>query len=403
MESAAPHRQHPPSILPPRNLLVRGVNWLGDAVMTTPALRRLREHLPEARISLLTPEKLSQLWRHYPALDEILTIQPGEKLWSISGRIRAKQFDVALILPSSPRSALEARLGRIPRRIGYAQPWRSWLLTEAVAPRPGRLVMPRRSVSEVRALTAGTGKSNPIPDRRSFSLGDSAHQIHDYLHLVSRLGANPAPLTPELEIMPAEIQEAADGVLAKVSKGVQSTRPGEAPVWLGLNPSAAYGPAKCWPAENFATVAREISGRVKNSFWLIFGGPNDWELCERIAQGVGGRQIANFAGQTSLRELMVLLKLCRVLLTNDSGPMHVAAALGTPVVVPFGSTSPDLTGPRWAGGLRHHLLKGDAPCSPCFRRTCPIDFRCMTGITVERVTVALLQALNDSPPKSETI
>ena len=96
------------------------------------------------------------------------------------------------------------------------------------------------------------------------------------------------------------------------------------------------------------------------------------------------------AGQTTLRELMSLLKLCRVLLTNDSGPMHVAAALGTPVVVPFGSTSPELTGPGLPGDLRHRLLKSDAPCSPCFLRECPIDFRCMNGIPVERVVEAVL-------------
>jgi len=90
---------------------------------------------------------------------------------------------------------------------------------------------------------------------------------------------------------------------------------------------------------------------------------------------------------------MALLKLCRVLVTNDTGPMHVAAALGTPVVVPFGSTSPALTGPGLPGDKKHHLLQSDAPCSPCFRRTCPIDFRCMTGIDVTRVSEAIFQAI----------
>ncbi|MGA2854691.1 MAG: glycosyltransferase family 9 protein, partial [Verrucomicrobiota bacterium] len=102
--------------------------------------------------------------------------------------------------------------------------------------------------------------------------------------------------------------------------------------------------------------------------------------------------VRDLCGQTSLRELMALLKCCRVLLTNDSGPMHVAAALGTPVVAPFGSTSPELTGPGLPGDARHRLLKSGAPCSPCFLRECPIDFRCMTGITAERVVDAVLDA-----------
>jgi heptosyltransferase-2 len=101
----------------------------------------------------------------------------------------------------------------------------------------------------------------------------------------------------------------------------------------------------------------------------------------------------NLAGKTSLRELMALLKLCRVVLTNDTGPMHVAAALGIPVVVPFGSTSPELTAPGLPGDPRHQLLQSAAPCSPCFRRVCPIDFRCMTGISSERVSAAVLAAL----------
>ena len=115
-------------------------------------------------------------------------------------------------------------------------------------------------------------------------------------------------------------------------------------------------------------------------------------LAEQIESAIRNPQsaILNLAGQTSLRELMALLKLCRVLLTNDTGPMHVAAALGTPVVVPFGSTSPELTGPGLPGDPRHRLLKSDAPCSPCFLRECPIDFRCMNGISVERVVEAVL-------------
>ena len=164
---------------------------------------------------------------------------------------------------------------------------------------------------------------------------------------------------------------------------------------FGLNPGAEYGPAKRWPVERFIAAAREIQQR-SGCVWLIFGGKGDAELAASMAPGTEHHASRvthfNLAGKTSLRELMALLKICRVLLTNDTGPMHVAAALGTPVVVPFGSTSPELTGPGLPGDPRHRLLKSDAPCSPCFLRECPIDFRCMNGIGVERVVDAVLQA-----------
>ena len=137
---------------------------------------------------------------------------------------------------------------------------------------------------------------------------------------------------------------------------LQDSAPGKPLILLGLNPGAEYGPAKRWPAESFAAVAREVSRKIGNCVWLAFGGAGDWQLCNDIARLAGGG-VLNLAGKTSLRQLMALLKLCRVVLTNDTGPMHVAAALGTPVVVPFGSTSPELTGPGLPGDPRHQLLQ----------------------------------------------
>jgi len=218
----------------------------------------------------------------------------------------------------------------------------------------------------------------------------TAHQIHEYLHLVAALGVNPEPLPPQLFVSPAEIEAAKKKFRLESEK-----RTGETPVPLfGLNPGAEYGPAKRWPAERFIAAAREIQKRT-NCVWLIFGGANDAQITSQIESAIRHSSfvIRNLCGQTSLRELMALLKICRVLLTNDSGPMHVAAALGTPVVVPFGSTSPELTGPGLPGDPRHRLLKSDAPCSPCFRRECPIDFRCMNGIAVQRVVEAVLSAV----------
>jgi heptosyltransferase II len=377
-----------PSIPPPRRLLVRGVNWLGDAVMTTPALQRLRAHWPEAHITLLTPQSLAGLWLDHPSLDAVLGFEPGEELWSIARRLRSENFDAALVLPNSPRSALEVWFARIPQRVGYARPWRRWLLTQPVAPRPAHMLMRKRSSREVRRLI----RNPPLATPEAAATAQQAHQIHDYLHLVAALGADPAPLPPRLEVAPGEIRAARDAWLSHLANP-QPQAAAPQVRYLGLNPAAAYGPAKRWPAENFAAVAREVARQRQQCVWLAFGSASDLKRCDEIARLAGGR-VTNLAGRTSLREFMALLRLCRVLLTNDSGPMHVAAALGTPVVAPFGSTSPALTGPGLPGDRRHFLLQSDAPCSPCFRRTCPIDFRCMTGIAVERVVTAVLQSLD---------
>jgi len=424
----------PPSHLPPLprrseaktgcRILVRGTNWLGDAVMTTPALLRLREKFPDAHITLLTPEKLADLWRHHPSIDSVITfaagegplsvalklhplnlkrfdelpkVEPGDTLARTLARVFIRVantlsasasnwrlgFDLALVLPNSPRSALEVWLAGIPQRIGYARPWRNWFLTTRVTPRPDAVKMQKRSVGKIKVLIRGTGfqpvnhpntGQRPVPPL-------NAHQIHEYLHLVAALGANPEPLPPTLFVTPEEIEA------VKKKFGLSEIK---RPLF-GLNPSAEYGPAKRWPVEKFIATAREIQHRT-NCTWLTFGGQADTAIANRIESAIPSppSAILNLAGKTSLRELMALLKICRMLLTNDSGPMHVAAALGTPVVVPFGSTSPELTGPGLPGDARHRLLKSDAPCSPCFLRECPIDFRCLNGMSIERVVEAVL-------------
>jgi heptosyltransferase-2 len=372
---------HPPSsILHPRRVVVRGVNWLGDAVMATPALLRLRERFPGAHLALLTPEKLRDLWRHHPAVNETLSFAPDEGLFAVARKLRTGNFDLALVLPNSPRSALEVRLARIPERVGYARPWRNWLLTQAVPSRPDAVKMHKRSVDEIRRLIAAPEIKNLKLKTKNFS----SHQLHDFLYLAAALGANPEPLAPKLFVTPEE----AAAVKAKFHLADVS-----GPI-LGLNPGAEYGPAKRWPVENFIAAARRIQERT-NCAWLLLGNESDRVLATEIQSAIGNRQSAihNLAGQTSLRELCALLKLCRVLLTNDTGPMHVAAALDTPVVVPFGSTSAELTGPGLPGDPRHRLLPSDAPCSPCFLRECPIDFRCMKGIAVEQVVEAVVQVV----------
>ena len=360
-----------PATRHPSRILVRSTNWLGDAVMSTPALLRLREKFPGAHIALLTPEKLRELWLHHPALDETISFLPGENIFSIGKKLRSGKFDLALVLPNSPRSAMEVFCARIPRRIGYARPWRNFFLTQIVPTRPGHSLMHKRSATEIQQLISGAGwKPAPL----------TAHQIHDYLHLVGALGAITEPLATQLFVTADEVDA------AKKKFGLDKII---APIF-GLNPGAEYGPAKRWPVERFIAAAKEIQQRT-NCAWLVFGSKGDVEIARQIESAISNRQSAtNVAAKTSLRELMAALKICRVLLTNDTGPMHVAAALGTPVVAPFGSTSPELTGPGLPGDPRHHLIKSDAPCSPCFLRECPIDFRCMNGISVERIVEAVL-------------
>src|SRR6266404_9650179 len=151
------NRCQPSSLLEPRRILVRGVNWLGDAVMTTPALQRLRERFPRAHITLLTPVNLAELWLHHPSLNATVTFAAGSSAWSVARRLAGEQFDLALVLPNSPRSALEVWLARIPQRFGYARPWRNWFLTERVPVRPGHISMRKRSRREIDQLIAGTG------------------------------------------------------------------------------------------------------------------------------------------------------------------------------------------------------------------------------------------------------
>ena len=384
-----------PSAAVPKRILVRGVNWLGDAVMSTPALLRLREAHPRARITLFTPAKLAGLWPHHPALDAVIAFEPGESVWRVAQKLRREKFDLALVLPNSPRSALEVWLAGIPERVGYAAKWRRGLLTRIVPQRAGAVEMRKRSVAEIKRIIEF---SNASEVARDAALAASAvHHLHQYLHLTAAVGANPTPVAPRLEVTAIEVAEAADGWLSGLRNKLDADAPGQPVVFLGLNPGAEYGPAKRWPAENFAAVTRAVSERVSNASWLIFGGPHDWKLCDEIAQAVPGRAI-NLAGKTSLRELMALLKGCEVLLTNDTGPMHVAAAVGTRVVALFGSTSPELTGPGLPGNARHSLLRADVACAPCFRRECPIDFRCMNGITVEQAAEAVLAQL--SRPRS---
>ncbi len=366
-------------------ILVRGVNWLGDAIMTTPALMRLRDARPKAHIALLTPAKLAELWQHYPAVDEVIAIERSDTLVCVAKRIRRGRFDTAVLFPNSPRSALEVFLARVPQRIGVARPWRTWALTKVVSGKTeseGNTLTTRRSAAEVQRLI----RDEPSKPRDSFPA--SAHQVHDYLRIAGALGGNTAPLAPAIHVTEAEVR----AIRARFGTN-------ESKALLGLNPGAEYGPAKRWPEERFAEAGRRLTAQT-NCHWWIFGGAGDVQVAERIAAAIGQERAQSLAGKTSLRELCAAMKACQIVRTNDTGPMHVAAAVGTRVVVPFGSTSPELTGPGWPPGHGHELIYGPAPCAPCFRRACPIDFRCMTSVDVDQVVQAVLRLRPNSASHS---
>jgi heptosyltransferase-2 len=160
-----------------KRLLVRGVNWLGDAVMTTPALQRVRERFPESHIGILTPEKLSDLWERHPCLDSVIAFAAGESPWAVGRRLRAQNFDTALVLPNSPRSALEVWLARVPQRFGYARPWRNWFLTGAIPNRQGQVRMQKLSAGEINRRISAHAIRNTDLSRRSQTQADHISRI----------------------------------------------------------------------------------------------------------------------------------------------------------------------------------------------------------------------------------
>ena len=322
-------------------ILIRATNWVGDSVLTMPAVHRLRELAPTAHIALQCPAKLHDLWRHNPHLNEVLTDATD---------LRTGQFDLAVIFPNSFRSTWECWRAGIPRRVGFAGHWRRGLLTDVLPdPEPPRY----RFVT----LAGRRFKTKTFPTVR--------HQAHRYLDLIAHLGGN-------RELCPPKIWCG--------DSAVKKFLPADGRPVCAINAGAEFGPAKRWPADRFAAVARQINCR-----WLVLGGPGDVALANTIAAQLP--DVVNVAGQTTLLELCELLRACRVVLTNDTGPMHLAGAVGTPIIAIFGSTSAELTGPL---GAPVTVIREPVECSPCYQRHCPIDFRCMNRITVERVTAAVL-------------
>ena len=350
----------------PCGILIRSVNWLGDAIMALPAIDRLREAHPQARLTLLTHEKLAGLWEGTSHFDEVITFAKDESPFAIGHRLRQGGYDTALILPNSPRSALECWHARIPRRIGFVGKWRKGFLTEPISHHASVVPMHKRRRADIERRITRNDPPETFPA--------SAHQIHLYLHLVKHLGASDKPLMPRLQCAP-------------------SPQPKHDRPQVGFVPGAEHGPAKRWPIAHFFEAGRKLIEDYQAQL-LLLGSDGDVETTAQIAAGLPAGHITDLAGKTTLAELAATLAACDVVLTNDTGPMHVAAAVGTPVVVLFGSTSPDLTAPGLPGGGSHQLLRPTAPCSPCYLKECPIDLRCLNDITPAQAVQAVVRVLN---------
>jgi lipopolysaccharide heptosyltransferase II len=325
----------PPQQLKPFRILIRSSNWLGDAVMSVPAVRAIKKGRPEAHVTILAPKKIAPMWKLISEVDEILSL-PNKSLFSATRLIgRQKRFDVAILFPNSLRAALEA--WRVPRKVGYRGHARAWLLNQIVRE-------PRRP-------------------------GPPEHHSTRFLRIADDCGAA-VDLSKDVEL-----------ALPQTSKIKPQT-------FLGLCPGAEYGPAKRWLPERFAEAAAAISAQSKAK-WILFGTERDKAIGETIATALGDN-CSDRIGQTTLDELIEELRGCRALLTNDTGTMHLAALLGVPVVAIFGSTEPALTGPLGNG---HTIIRHHVECSPCFLPECPIDFRCMKEIAVPEVVNAVMSIL----------
>lgn len=327
------------------NILVRSTNWLGDAVMTTPALDALRSRCPRARITVLANKLTAPLFSPHPSVDEVITFDRAGRHKGVSGRLRLAaelrkhSFDLAVLLPNSFDSALVAFLAGIPKRLGYRSDGRGLLLTHGVPV---------------------TGRTKRL------------HHVDCYRELLASCGIPPVSGGLSLHLAENE-QERAAHLLAEAGIGAND-------FLLGINPGAAYGSAKRWYPDRFAVVARELSSRWGAKV-LITGGPAEAEIAADIAASLGG-DCLNTAGKTDLRLLMALIGRCNFFVTNDSGPMHVAAALGTPLVAIFGPTDSTTTSPY---SPHARVVRVAADCAPCLKRECPTDHRCMTGVTPEQV------------------
>jgi heptosyltransferase II len=320
-----------------QRILIRATNWIGDAVMSLPALHVVRQRFPGAYIAVLARPWVADLYARESFADEVVLYNAGR--WRVAQQLRERRFDTALLLQNAFEAAAIAWLARIPRRIGYARDARSWLLTDAI-PVPRKAEIPRHERFYYLELLRRAGLIDRLPESTEIRLGGAARA------------------------RAAGLERFASMALGDVT---------------GVSPGAAFGNAKRWLPERFVEAAAALEKPV-----ALFGSADERALCKQIAADlcVRGIRVHNFAGETSLAEFIELAAACRVYLTNDSGGMHIASALGVPTVAIFGATDEIGTGPT---GPLARVVRQQVECSPCLLRECPIDHRCMTAVTSETV------------------
>ncbi len=328
----------------PEKILIRSTNWIGDAIMTTPAVRTIRENFPKAEITLLALPWVADVFSASPHVDHIFLYQKNGHHAGFSGRLRLagdlrnQHFDATILLQNAFEAALITALAGIPVRAGYTTDGRGLLLTHGI-----KLPRERKKV----------------------------HQVHYYQGLLQDLGLTPGKDSLYLNLSAQDRTWARDFLATNGDA--------ERPV-IGFNPGAAYGPAKRWPAESFAELAREVVNQIGGRVF-VFGTDADRDTAKQIIGAAGGH-VFDVTGRTTLAQAMALIESCRVFVTNDSGLMHVSAALGTPTAAIFGSTNPVTTGP-YSDSSR--IIRKEISCSPCLKTHCKTDFRCMTEISSSEV------------------
>lgn len=333
-----------------QRILIRSVNWIGDAVMTTPAIGAVREYFPHTEITLLANPLVGELFSPHPWVDRVIAFDHAGRHKGIRGRLRLaaelrrQGFDLAVILPNSFDSALVPWLAGIPVRLGKRSDGRSPLLTH------------------------GFTDTGDIPGR---------HELMYYLDLLGHFGITGQVTRPCLATTPAE-DRAAAALLA--THGIEAES-----FVLGINPGATFGSAKRWYPERFAEVARRLAAEW-GARVVIFGGPGETAIAAEIENHLEGACL-NMAGTTTVRELMALIKRCTFMVTNDSGPMHIAAAFGVPLTAIFGSTDHTGTAPYTDRAV---VVRKEVACAPCKLRECPTDHVCMTAVTADDVVTAAL-------------
>ena len=349
--SLAPHASRP--MPTPTRILIRGTNWIGDAVMSEPALSAIRQTFPKADITLLVKPAVAELFQQHPAIDRLLVYEHRGRHARLSGRwrlaceLRRGRFDLAILLQNAFEAALLTFLAGIPRRYGYGTDGRGFLLSDSIT------VLERSSLE---------------------------HQSRYYMDLLHPLGVTTSATVPQLFVSESEEQRMSQRL---AEAGIQA-----ADRLIGVNPGSTYGSAKRWLPERFAQVADRMAAQF-GARVVIVGAMGEEALGQAIADKMHSKPVV-LSGRTSVRELMAVIKCCRLFVTNDTGPMHIAAAFGVPIVAVFGPTDFKTTLPF---GSDHQIVRHPVECSPCLLRECPIDHRCMTGVTVEQVYEAAAEQL----------